>query len=658
MADDGGWGDLFAKASGDTTMTDDVGWGDLFAKAAGEEQEASSQNEKVEEDSEKARKEGQKNKKRKRKVISGDRLGDAYAALLEDRMNSLVDADETWPCWLHLDISLMDTDSCQKWKASGERKYAKCRNCGKSALYHRVQVEKSWEGERHHSWPLLAFTLLRNLRCCAKIAATCAPKEAKYLTKGLRGDRNELFSIISTFRSQLPPEEASLLESKVEKVVECCTYLMKNLHDSKRLESQSKKDSLHCFEEAIRLIIACDAVYYRLYYLQITNVLPGIKNYTVVSFLPHPLEFFGLNFLVMDPDHSYRSKEKLLASIKDDMDDHVDSDPLLAELRQVHDSQILTPKNSQIGKDHALSAIHRHRLLETISLFHHSGWSSSAKTQKQAVSSLTKDIEVHETPAPTLLMEWRDSCRDFMCNLYAYATLASDSVERIADMLKKCQIDGGVLEIGAGTGYIAKLFRTAGIQVDAWDIHPTDNQAMNEYHGFTPPFLDVHKSAKCLVSNAENVALLLSYPPPDSPMAYDTLTAYLQAGGTCVVHIGEFKGLTGDGRFERLLTKTLSCNDRFPCLSWGADASHVTVWAKPEKDRKERTESKLLLPCSSCNQSEATSRCRLFRSIVYCSQRCFKEDAVSRTCRLKMAMVELDNKILDFQNKQHFSALL
>ena len=388
-------------------------------------------------------------------------------------------------------------------------------------------------------------------------------------------------------------------------------------------------------------------------------MLPRIRNDKGVSFLPHPLEYFGLNFLVMDPDHSYRSKEKLLASIKDDIDDHLELEPLLTELRQVYDPQTLTPTDSQNEKDHALSAIHRCRLLETISLFHHSGWSSSAKAQKQAVSSLTKDIEVHETAAPALLMEWRDSCRDFMCNLYAYATLTSDSVERIADTLKKCQIDGGVMEIGAGTGYVAKLFRTAGIQVDAWDIHPTDNTAMNEYHGFTPPFLDVCKSAKFPVSsNAENVALLLCYPPPDSPMAYDTLTAYLQNGGTCVVHIGEFKGLTGDGRFERLLTKRLSCsNDRFPCLSWGADASHVTVWAEPEKDRKEKTDSKLLLPCSNCNQSEATSRCRLVRSIVYCSQHCFKEDAVGRTCRLKIAMIELDSTVLNFQNKQHFSAL-
>jgi hypothetical protein len=645
------------------TMADDGGWGDLFAKAAGEEPEASSQNENLEDDSsEKVRKEGQKSKKRKRKVISGDHLGDAYensyASLLEDRMN-LVDPYKTWPCWLDLDRSLIDTESCQKWNASEKRKYAKCRNCEKSALYHRVKVEKSWEGERHNSWPFLAFTLLRNLRCCAKIAATCAAKDYKFLTKGLRGDQSELFPLISIFRSQLSPEEASLLESKFEKVVECCSDLTKNLYDFKRLESQSKKDSLHYFEQAIRLIIACDAVYYRLYYLQMTKVLPGIRNDNVVSFLPHPLEYFGLNFLVMDPDHSYRSKEKLLASIEDDIDDHLESDPLFAELRQVHDSHSLTRKESQNGKDHVLSAIHRYRLLETISLFHHSGWSSSAKTQKRAVSSLTKDIEVHETVAPALLMEWRDSCRDFLCNLYAYATLASGSVERIADTLKKYQIDGGVLEIGAGTGYVAKLLRTAGIQVDAWDIHPTDNTAMNEYHGFTPPFLDVYKSAKFPVSsNAANIALLLCYPPPDSPMAYDTLTAYLQAGGTCVVHIGEFKGLTGDGRFERLLTKRLSCrNDRFPCLSWGADASHVTVWAKPEKDRKERTESKLLLPCTSCNQSEATSRCRLVRSIVYCSQRCFKEDAVGRTCRLKMAMIEIDNKILDFQDKQHFSAL-
>jgi hypothetical protein len=52
-------------------------------------------------------------------------------------------------------------------------------------------------------------------------------------------------------------------------------------------------------------------------------------------------------------------------------------------------------------------------------------------------------------------MEWRDSCRDLMCNLYAYATVGPNVVEQVSMFLKEQNLN--VVEIGAWTGYLSKL---------------------------------------------------------------------------------------------------------------------------------------------------------------------------------------------------------
>ena len=45
-----------------------------------------------------------------------------------------------------------------------------------------------------------------------------------------------------------------------------------------------------------------------------------------------------------------------------------------------------------------------------------------------------------------------------------------------------------------------------------------------------------------------------------------------------LIHIGEFKGLTGSSPFEHYLLRYFYCTDRWPCLTWGTDAAEVTVW--------------------------------------------------------------------------------
>ena len=160
--------------------------------------------------------------------------------------------------------------------------------------------------------------------------------------------------------------------------------------------------------------------------------------------------------------------------------------------------------------------------------------------------------------------------------------------------MKNAGISGGIIEIGAGTGYVASLLKDAGINTVAWDIRPPGSTKSNEYHGSTPEFCNVAKGDPSdlrlrfpsLKAEADE-ALLLCYPPPESPMAKEALEAYLAGGGKCLIHIGEFSGLTGSTAFEDLLVRHFYCVDRIPCLAWGTDASMVTVWLRNSTDAGE-----------------------------------------------------------------------
>jgi hypothetical protein len=146
----------------------------------------------------------------------------------------------------------------------------------------------------------------------------------------------------------------------------------------------------------------------------------------------------------------------------------------------------------------------------------------------------------------------------------------------------------------------------------------------------------------------DSTALLMCYPPPQSTMAYDTLKAFQEAGGKYLIHIGEWRGLTGSNEFEELLLKDFRCVYRVPCSSWGTDASDVTIWERGSG------KASLLLPCISCGESEATRRSRLLRHAVYCNRKCYQQhDGFKGLCRL--AIVPLLD--LEFENELHFQPL-
>lgn len=95
-----------------------------------------------------------------------------------------------------------------------------------------------------------------------------------------------------------------------------------------------------------------------------------------------------------------------------------------------------------------------------------------------------------------------------------------------------------IVEIGAGTGYWAKCLSEWGVDVIAYDVRPYRNGYVDGRHA------TVFVGGSERAAEHPDRALLLVWPEYDTPMASNTLKAYL---GETVIYVGEHRGgCTGD----------------------------------------------------------------------------------------------------------------
>ena len=626
-------------------------WDDLFAKAAG-------QHDHEEEAPVVPTLPKQKKRKRKRAAKQDER----FDHVLEGR-RTVPGPDTTWPKWTRLGESLKGSTTCACWNESFVNGKLQCASCQDNPMLHKLQVVVS--NESSPTWPLQMFCVIRNLRCMGGLVAMEQVPVDK-LKASAASEARILHQVMQKSSLSLPAGEAELLTQKCQTVFNTVNALL-NRAKTKDIKSSNDAESVSLlFPEAVRVMIACDHAYYRLYYLQISQILPCHAN----EVLLHPAEYFHLPFMAwegMENGNVVHSWEELLQSIVGEANNK-GNEQMIDKLKEEWTARYgvdVTNTNETLKFNDVLSYLHRNRTMETTRLF--SKWMKSSRAKQEMLTELNKPmngngLSRHETPVPSILSEWRDSCRDMLCNLYAYATLSSGTTQRIKNSLKSAGISGRIIEIGAGTGYIASLLKDAGINIVAWDICPPGSSKSNEYHGGTPEFCKVAKGDPSdlrlrfpSLKAEANEALLLCYPPPESTMAKRALEAYLAGGGKCLIHIGEFCGLTGSADFEDLLVRHFHCVDRIPCLAWGTDASMVTVWLR-DCTIQERLEQRLLVPCSACGKSESSRQCRVVRHLAYCSPECFRKKStqISIAMHLAMNMIPLQMESLSYNDDCHF----
>eukprot|EP00923_Selenidium_pygospionis_P021872 GHVN01037675.1.p1 GENE.GHVN01037675.1~~GHVN01037675.1.p1 ORF type:complete len:721 (+),score=165.61 GHVN01037675.1:70-2232(+) len=515
--------------------------------------------------------------------------------------------------------------------------------------------------------------------CCAEGAQQSNDGMLKYLTR---------------IRQQVERGEVTILLSKVSKLTTAVSNWVKAERQAaqRRVGDSHPLSTLSCFTERVCVIIAADALYYRLYYVQLTITphssespnfthcrhsfqrLKGMENdrLSLKATIPHPHIYFGSPHLTWATDAGEKAWHQLHQTSEGN-----DSEGVEAQ-------RVSNP----------LFELHRLRMKETSLIFFMSGWfdsphvitghlKSALSRQRRLSLSKAKSDEIieimNEAPCKHPLGDWRDSCRDLLCSLYSYAVLTPEMIKKLKDHLTLGDAGGvrpSVAEMGAGTGYMASLLNRHGIRVTAWDIAPTSSPASsdvggkrqqpasNEYHGNTPPFTLVNKGGWVSTSVAvrpygQITSLMLSYPPPGDVMAVECVKSHLSAGGRCVIHVGEFRGLTGSSEVEALLVGRCECVERMRCPSWGNDCAELTVWMR--RDRESSNQSgrprSVLVPCSHCG-GEAKKRCVFIRSIVYCSCECFDTHKDTRVRELMRLMIELPDggaeNVLSFENENHF----
>ena len=160
------------------------------------------------------------------------------------------------------------------------------------------------------------------------------------------------------------------------------------------------------------------------------------------------------------------------------------------------------------------------------------------------------------TGANPLLVEWRaavtdgrdPAAREDLVRRYSFAIPDEHALERARDASPH-----GILEIGAGTGYWAKMLSNVGVEVVAVDPEPAPSDKSIWFAGIAP-WAPVEVGDHTSAARYGDRTLLLVWPTHDETWGSDAVSAYAAAGGTCVVYVGEPPGgRTGDAVLHALL---------------------------------------------------------------------------------------------------------
>lgn len=167
-----------------------------------------------------------------------------------------------------------------------------------------------------------------------------------------------------------------------------------------------------------------------------------------------------------------------------------------------------------------------------------------------------------------------ESCEFYLrrrlCQKYAWAIPCRTALDAIMR-----HSPNGIVEIGAGVGYWAKMLRDRGADVLAYDRHPNPK---NFYHAGNVPLTDVIYGTSGLAKRHSERTLFLCWPPCAEPMAFDCLRLFK---GSTFIYVGEGNGgCTGDDKFHEMLGEMWEEIDDVDIPQWGGIHDYLTVYRR------------------------------------------------------------------------------
>ena len=168
----------------------------------------------------------------------------------------------------------------------------------------------------------------------------------------------------------------------------------------------------------------------------------------------------------------------------------------------------------------------------------------------QACAKLGLPIEKTEFPSFFISQEKLNqiySNRRKLCSKYAWAIPNENAI-------LECVKHSPLVEMGAGTGYWARLIKESGGDIIAYDEQPI--RLLNHYHkmeAFEPTFFNVKRGLPSKLRKHKDRTLLLCWPPYNEYMAFESMIHY---GGNTLIFVGEnCGGCTGDNLFFKHLRR-------------------------------------------------------------------------------------------------------
>lgn len=151
---------------------------------------------------------------------------------------------------------------------------------------------------------------------------------------------------------------------------------------------------------------------------------------------------------------------------------------------------------------------------------------------------------------------------------YAWAIPSDEAIRTLVRL-------SPIVEVGAGSGYWAKLVTEAGGNIRAFDSSPTRLKKNHFCHG---SWFHVERAQANVTSRFPHRTLFLCWPPYDTGMANEALRAYR---GSTVVYVGEsWGGCTGNDEFHGRLRDQFECTDSVEIPCWSGIYDHFTVWRR------------------------------------------------------------------------------
>lgn len=136
---------------------------------------------------------------------------------------------------------------------------------------------------------------------------------------------------------------------------------------------------------------------------------------------------------------------------------------------------------------------------------------------------------------------------------YAFAVPTEDALSAIAG-----HAGDGVVELGAGTGYWARMLVDRGVDVVAYDAVPPPS-AENPFFAGVLPWFPIRRGDEHTVAAHADRTLLLVWPTRET-WATNALRLFRDAGGQRLVFVGEGPGgRMGDEQLHALLGLATGC---------------------------------------------------------------------------------------------------